>query len=501
MTPDHNAPLFNFQDPEDIHRIKDVFDAAGYTDAGILGTLGVTNLSSIRGNNLLLLHRTGRGTPLETFIRLFLIKIPCELETVRHAVMPMQIGAWAEAGLVRIDRGSVAAAVELLPYKDLLIAYDPSDILRTSLKEHYVMGIGSSTITLDNLTVRRSSARTLDLGTGNGIHGLLASSHSDQVTSIDLNPRAVAFAAFNATLNGISNMECVQGDLLKPVRGMTFDLVVTNPPFVISPETRYIYRDGGMQADGITRKIVQGVPGFLNEGGFCQILCNWAVKRGEDWHERLSKWFVGAGSDVWTMRSMTEDVAEYAAKWIRHTERDDTAGYRERFREWMTYYEAQDIEAVCSGIITMRRSSGRANWFRWDDTPEKMLGPCGDSVVLGFQLQDFLASMEKVEDLLNARMRFSPDVRLERQSTPSVDGWMEEVTRIHLTKGFAYSGNIDPFIANLIVGCDGKHSLRELLGKMSDSLGANPRDITPAFCKIARELIEKGYLLPEPAEG
>ena len=242
---------------------------------------------------------------------------------------------------------------------------------------------------------------------------------------------------------------------------------------------------------------MQEVPGFLNEGGFCQILCNWAVKRGEDWHERLSKWFVGTGSDVWTMRSMTEDAAEYAAKWIRHTERDDTAGYRERFREWMAYYEAQDIEAVCSGIITMRRSSGHANWFRWDDTPEKMLGPCGDAVVLGFQLQDFLASMEKDEDLLNARMRFSSHVRLERQSTPSVDGWVEEVTRIHLEKGFAYFGNIDPFIANLIVGCDGKHTLKELLGKMADSLGANPQDIIPAFCSITRGLIQKGYLLPE----
>ena len=197
------------------------------------------------------------------------------------------------------------------------------------------------------------------------------------------------------------------------------------------------------------------------------------------------------------MRSKTEDAAEYAAKWIRHTERDDTAGYRERFREWVAYYEAQDIEAVCSGIITMRRSSGRANWFRWDDTPEKMLGPCGNSVVQGFQLQDFLASMEKDGDLLNARMHFSPHVRLERQSTPSIDGGREEVTRIYLAKGFAYSGNIDPFIENLIVGSDGKHTLKELLEKMADSLGANPKDITPAFFSIARGLIQKGYLLPE----
>ena len=78
---------------------------------------------------------------------------------------------------------------------------------------------------------------------------------------------------------------------------------------------------------------------------------------------------------------------------------------------------------------------------------------------------------------------------------------MEEVTRIHLAKGFAYSGNIDPFIANLIIGCDGKHTFKELLGKMAASLDAHTQDIAPAFCRIVRGLIEKGYLLPEPAEG
>jgi SAM-dependent methyltransferase len=498
MTPDHNTPLFHFHDPENIHRIRDVFEAAGYTDAGILDALGAKDLSAIRGDDVpLLLQHTNQGTPLETLIRLFLIKIPCEPEAVRQALRPTPIETWIEGGLLQAEKGLVVAGVELLPFKDLLLAYDKPNILGTPFKENYVMGIGSSTITLANLTVRNRCRRTLDLGTGNGIHGLLASPHSDRVTGVDLNPRAVAFAAFNADLNGISNMDCVQGDMLEPVKGRTFDLVVTNPPFVISPETRYIYRDSGMQADGITRKIVREIPDLLNEGGFCQILCNWAVKTGGDWHDRLGKWFANTGCDAWVMRSETDDAAEYAAKWIRHTERDETAGYRERFRKWMTYYEEQGIEAVCAGVITMRRSSGHVNWYRWDDTPQRMLGPCGDAVVQGFQLYDFLETMKKDEDLLHACVCFSSDVRLERQSKPSADGWMEEVTRIHLVKGFAYSGNIDRFIANLIVGCDGKHTLEELMDKMAVSLGAKPKDIAPAFCGIVRGLIEKGYLLPE----
>ena len=499
MTSNQNHFLFSFQDPEDFRRLKGVFEAAGYTDAKILSTLGVKDLSAIQGDNMpLLLHRTGRGTPLDTFIRLFLIKVPCDIEAVRRAVRPMKIKTWTKVGLVQIKKTSVAAAVELLPYKNLLLAFDLPAILNTPLKQNYVMGVGSSTLTLANLTVRRHSHRTLDLGTGSGIHGLLASPHSERVVAVDLNPRAVAFATFNTKLNDISNMDCVQGDLFQQVKNQTFDLVVTNPPFVISPETRYIYRDGGMQADQITRKIVQQVPDFLNEGGFCQILCNWVVKAGRDWHERLQHWFENTGCDVWVMRSETHDAAAYATKWICHTEfNDQEMGFSERFQQWMAYYKKQRIESVISGIITMRKSSVHPNWFRADDAPERMQGTCGNYIIRGFELRDFLETMHDNRELINTCLRVSPDVRLERQSTPSVDGWLEDVTRIHLTKGFVYSGNIDPFVANLIVGCNGNQKLKDLLDKMAVALGAKASDITPAFCSIVRGLIEKGYLLPE----
>lgn len=77
---------------------------------------------------------------------------------------------------------------------------------------------------------------------------------------------------FNARLNGLSNIACLEGDLFGPVRGRMFDLVIMNPPFVISPEMKYIYRDSGMEADQVCQKIVRKVPRFLNEGGYCHIL-------------------------------------------------------------------------------------------------------------------------------------------------------------------------------------------------------------------------------------
>ena len=154
----------------------------------------------------------------------------------------------------------------------MVIACDLPGRLLTADSRDYVMGIGGSSLTLANLTVRRHSGTTLDLGTGCGFQAFLAARHSDCVIAVDQNRRAVELSAFNARLNGFPCVECREGDLFGPVEGITFDLIVSNPPFVISPETRYIYRDSGMAGDEICRRIVREAPRFLNENGICQIL-------------------------------------------------------------------------------------------------------------------------------------------------------------------------------------------------------------------------------------
>lgn len=265
---------------------------------------------------------------------------------------------------------------------------------------------------------------------------------------------------------------------------------------MISPERRYIYHDSGMEADQICRKIVREAPAFLREGGFCHILCNWAEYSNQDWCERLAGWFDGTGCDVWVMRSETRPVAAYASTWIRHTERQEPEEYARSFEEWMNYYERQGIEAVSAGLITMRRSSGHRSWFRAEDGPEKMLGPFGEYILRGFELRDFLETVSEDSRLLNMPFCVCPDVRLERHSTPSPAGWVEVRDLLHLEKGLTYTGEVDPYMANLIIGCNGQRPLGDLLADMAASLGVEAVTIQEAFCGIVRRLIERGFLLP-----
>jgi len=485
------------EDANGIHRLREVLSRVNYTNAGVLTALGVGELSPMRGSDVpLLVRRTSGGTPLDTLIRLLLIGVPVEIEAARRAVQPMQLEEWVNGGLLRVTGASVAATVKLLLYQGLVIAFDPPPGSGSPVSSDHVMGVGSSSLTLANVTIRRPSRLTLDLGTGCGIQAFLAAPHSDRVLAVDRNPRAVGLTEFNAQLNGFANIDCMGGDLFEPANAHEFDLVISNPPFVISPEARYIYRDSGLHGDQICQRIVREVPRHLSDGGYCQILCNWAHIGGQDWKERLASWFQGTGCDAWVMRSETRDASTYASTWIRETERDNPERFAQRLDEWLAYYDRERIEAMSAGVITMRRSSRRTNWFRADDGPEKMVGPCGEDIARGFELRDFLETVRDDQVLMEARLCASPDVRLEQQSEPSGDGWRVTASAIRLVRGLAYSGTIDTVGANMIAQCDGKRRVRELLTGAAASLDADLESITPGCLAIVRRLMGQGFLIP-----
>lgn len=486
-----------FANPEDYKYLRELLQKIGYADSGILEVLGIKDIPSISGTDLpVLMRRTKGGTPLETLVRLFLIGVPVDGETLKKAIMPLSLESLAEGGLIRRNGGEISASVKLLPFMDHFIAFDLPERLYSPNRQDYVMGIGRSTITLANSTIRKPVHYALDLGTGCGTQAFLAAGHCENIVATDKHPRAVGFAEFNARLNGLTNVECVEGNLFEPVMGKSFDLVISNPPFVISPESTYIYRDGGMGADRICREIIGKVPQFLNQGGYCQMLCNWVEKASEDWRERLQTWFEGTGCDAWVMRSETGDAETYASTWIKHTEKYEPEDFEKRLDKWLEYYDKEGISSVGAGLITMRKTGGRTNWYRADEAPEKILGPCGEHISAGFEAKDFLEMTKGDEALLNARFQVSPNVRLERASVPSPEGWIDTVYRIQIDKGLAYSGNIDPYVANLLVGCNGRITLRELLSDMARALKVDSEQISQKLCALARSLIERGFLLP-----
>ncbi len=219
------------------------------------------------------------------------------------------------------------------------------------------MGVTSTTMACAGARAA-PRAWALDLGTGSGYLALLAAEHSRQVLATDLNPRAVALTRFNAMLNRLENVEAAQGSLFEPAGDLRFDLIASNPPFVVSPEDGLMYRDSGLQFDAITEQIVRGAPGHLAEGGFAQVICNWVRIAGRDWVERLSGWFEGSDCDVWIVQGKSCEPGDYAQHWLGQTGPTPPDGFADDFERWMGYYERNRIEAIDAGFISLRAAAG-----------------------------------------------------------------------------------------------------------------------------------------------
>src|SRR5206468_1346694 len=111
----------------------------------------------------------------------------------------------------------------------------------------------------------------------------------------DVNPRAVRLVPLNARLNGLDNIEAREGSWFEPVGDERFDLIVANPPFVISPDTDLLFRDGSEGGDSLSRMVVRGVAEHLAPGGLGHVLCNWGLRAGERQHAPVEEWVDGLG--------------------------------------------------------------------------------------------------------------------------------------------------------------------------------------------------------------
>ena len=245
--------------PDDICRVRDVLDGIAYDFEHVRARIG-TKQSADLGLSALdrprLLRCTKGGDPLDALIRVFLAGVPVPLEAFRRAVAPMSPGEWAGLGLVEIETDRVWRLFVLKPIGPHVLVHDAPPIEGRPQRD-LVMGVSGSSLTLSSVTVRPPVRLMLDLGTGSGYLALLAAAHSQHVIAADVNPRAVAAARFNAILNRVTNIETAQGSLFEPVGDRRFDLITSNPPFVVSPQNDLVYRDSGLERDAICEQILR----------------------------------------------------------------------------------------------------------------------------------------------------------------------------------------------------------------------------------------------------
>lgn len=477
-----------------MERLRRAMREAGYTGDALGRMFGsVETTPDGRLNLALYLRRLAEPSPLHTLVKLFVLGVEVGEPEARAAFGSARLQEAAATGLVERSGGACRSPVSLTASHGLLLAHDRSGEGPRGLSPDHVLGLGPSPVTVINFTPRPKVAATLDLGTGSGVQALLAARHSQRVVATDVNPRALNLAAFNAALNGVTNVEWREGDWFGPVAGERFDLVVCNPPYVISPESAYLFRDGGVPGHGVSEPIVRAAPAHLAEGGVAVVLCNWGQPDGQDWSSVPLGWVRESGCDAWLLHNETIDPLTYAAAWNRGL---GPPGYERALDAWAAYYRDLGFAAIGAGVVLLRRRAAAPHWVRTDEVPDMLAGAAGEQMERILQAQDLLSDRAGDGRLLGRALELAGDHRIEQVLAHRDGRYAVDEMQVRLLGGLGFRMTLDPLSLRLLTSFDGQRSLVGILDEIAAGADGHMAERARS---AARRLLGLGFVTPRPA--
>ncbi|WP_134741089.1 class I SAM-dependent methyltransferase [Nocardioides sp. 503] len=474
--------------------LRDSLERAGFTYDGVADLLGREAHDALMRNETTPgRRRTTGGSAAETLVRLFLLQVPVPLADAERA-LPGQVDRLAAEGLLEQSVSEVAARLDIRPYAaddtDLWVVSDLTPGLDGGPQRvgaDHVLGISGASSSLAQLTLRRPVARSLDLGTGCGVQALHLAGHSERVVATDVNARALRLTRLNAALNGVADrVEVRDGSYFEPVAGERFDLIATNPPFVISPGTgeRLVYRDSGLPGDRVVEDIVRAAPAHLTEGGWCQVLANWVIARDQPWDERLEGWLAG-DCDALVVQREVLDPAAYVELWLKDAGLHGAPDYLDRYDTWLSWFDDQGVEAIGFGWVNLRASGGGevlSELLDWPYEVEQPIAPAieawGETVRADVGLDSLLVTREDV-----------------RQETVGPAGAEDpEAIVLRQQRGLRRARQADTVEAALVGACDGDLTLGQILDAVAQLTGADADQVRTTYLPVARDLVREGFL-------
>jgi len=478
-------------------------------------------------------------SPVAVLTALFMLgeSVPA---TALDAALPRTTAAGAAAvGLVGEpdETGCVRALVDLRPHEAVddagevrwWVASDLGELVTgRALAPDHVLGVGGAGLTLAGLTPRTLVRTALDLGCGCGIQTLYLLRHAEHVVATDISARALAFTAFNAALAGVSvtgsdsapgaaseadvkpgpasgsgSLELLRGSLLEPVVGRRFDLIASNPPFVLTPPAvreaglpLMEYRDAG---GPILPGLVAGLAEHLEPGASAVMLGNWEHRGAGSWRDAVAAW-LPEGLDAWVIERELQDPVEYATMWLRDgglTPERDPEAFDAALEAWIDDFEARDVRGIGFGYLIVRRpQSPREPWRLLEEVTTSGQGVLGPHVAEVLEVRERLAGLDD-DAVADLRPLLAPDVTEERHLIPGA----AEPTVILLRQGGGLGRTLQAStaVAALAGVADGELSVGQVasaVAALSELNAADALALRAEMVEAARHLLSTGFLRP-----
>jgi methylase of polypeptide subunit release factors len=486
---------FRPEQPDDFSFLRERLRAAGFTEKAVGEVLEGKSDRNI--DVACAIRRTAQASPFHTLLRLFVLGMAVTVESAQAALSDEGVNCAIESGLLVDVADGIRARACLRPWRELFLLSDFLPTEGESLPADFVMsGISASSILLTRLTIRKQVEKALDLGTGAGIHALLAASHARHVVATDTNKRAINFASMNARLNGIENVSFAEGSFFEPVAGQKFDLIVSNPPFTISPPSPLLFQSAGLGGDKVSELILGESPAHLCEGGLAVALISWHHDREKDWASRPCAWVEGSGCDFWLLRATSADPIDYAANSLRQTERMGSPRYSELLDQWLEFYRERGFGRLALGAAIFRKRASPQNWIHCEDLSGAVVrSDAGEQIQRVFAGEDFLANLSNEEELLDARIAIHPDHLLEQKLVAGDDGWISQSLVLRPTDGIEHRAAIDTQVLMFLPRCNGTRTVRELISDVSQRDGVDFATTAAAGLQLIRRLLRAGFLV------
>ena len=463
------------------------------------------------------------SSPVAVLTALFMLGEPV-LATALDAALPRTGAAGAAViGLVGEpdEAGYVRARVDLRPHEAVddageirwWVASDLGELVTgRALAPDHVLGIGGAGLTLAGLTPRTRVRNALDLGCGCGIQTLYLLRHAEHVVATDISERALAFTAFNAALAGVcvmggpdagsggggGRLELLQGSLLEPVAGRRFDLIASNPPFVLTPPAvreaglpLMEYRDAG---GPVLPVLVAGLREHLEPGAAAVMLGNWEHRGADSWREAVATW-IPEGLDGWVIEREVQDPVEYATMWLRDgglTPERDAEGFDAALGAWIDDFEVRGVQGVGFGYLIVHRPlRPRDPWRLLEEVTTSGQGVLGHHVAEVLEVRERLAGLDD-DAVADLRPVLAPDVTEERHLIPGA----AEPTVILLRQGGGLGRTIraSTVVAALAGVADGELSVGQIASAVVALTGEDAIGLRAEMVEATRHLIAVGFL-------
>lgn len=481
---------------EEAKLFRDVCQAAGYTSPRLEERFGLlvpppsdrlpATLSATVGGRL-----DQNASPFDVLAKAFFLGTAVEAETANALLPDGFVRSCLQSGLLTQDGTDYRPTAIVAPVGTALLA---SDLQRIEYQdeEQFVPALCDAALHLNAVAIRQRVGKTLDLCSGFALHGVLSCPHSETVVASDLNPRAAAFARFNAALNGFENLRAVTGSLFEAVKGERFNLILANPPFVISPDAVTTYRFNPIELDGFVRQMLSQAADYLEEGGILQTICEWVEVQGQDWQDRLRRWLADSGCDAWILPANRQLPASYARNTLAQTISDE-AELAAQQTKWENYFQEQRVEAIQGGFLFIRRRAGK-NWFDVTQLTKPIRQPIGDAIARGFSNRD-LALSDDEDALLASRLTVADGLRQVETSHWKEFRWQRDSIVLHLDDGLPVSIGIDEYVRTLLEMFDGSRPVLECLDRFANQVGLAIETGRKQGTAMVRSLLKNGILV------